>query len=272
MDITKAIGNTPIIKINDIYAKLEFMNPSGSIKDRAVKAIIQAAEIDGTLTKDKILVECSSGNTGVSMAMIAAAKGYKAMCVIPKDTSNMKINMMKMYGCDLIYVKKISDGLDLINKHFKNNDKYFYLNQFNNINNVLGQYKMAHEAYIQLNERPNAIVAGMGTGGTLAALAKMFTRINSNIKIYTIRVKDNNKIEGLCDGVELPLAPKKIKMIPVSNITAKFYAKLLARRGLFVGLSSGANYHVASMVSRKYGTTLTVFPDTGMRYIDDFND
>jgi len=273
MNIETAVGNTPMVNIGRIYAKLEYLNPSGSIKDRAVKAILSNAEAKGLLTRGMTLVECSSGNTGVSMAMLGAKKNYGTICIVPKTTSIVKIKLMQLYGCGIIYVKNMKEGLELLNKSFSDKEKYYRLHQFEDIYNVHGQENMAIEAYIQMHPHlPDAVVAGMGTGGTLRALDNVFRVLNPSIKLFTVRAGQRG-IEGICDGIDLHLSPTyEPKEVEVSHSTAVCSAKVLAKNyGINAGLSSGANFYVAKIVARRYKRVLTVFPDNAMRYLNELS-
>lgn len=278
MNILDQIGNTTLLNIDNIYFKMEMQNPSGSIKDRIAKAMIQDALATGELKPNMTVVESTSGNTGISVAMICATLGLKCLIYAPSDTSPLKIKMMQKYGAVVIITyETISDCVARAKKVCKDK-RYYYLDQFNNECNVAAQEIMAYEARIQYNQAinnthwsgsyhsPDAIVVGVGTGGTFMGLHKVFP----NATMFMVQVPVSEHIEGICDGVKLSLIPRgmTIGIIPVSYVNATLTAKWLAEKhGIHCGISSGANYYAAMIIQKKFKHVLTVFPDSGDRYL-----
>lgn len=278
MNILDNIGNTSLMNIDNIYFKMEMENPSGSIKDRIAEAMILDFVQNKSDSKKYTIVEATSGNTGVSVAMVCATLGLRCIICVPIDTSPLKIKMMKAYGANVTILRCDVSGCVYYAKKCGKNKHHHYLDQFNNKCNVAAQEMMAYEARLQYNQAinnthwsgsyqsVNAIVAGVGTGGTLIGLHKVFP----NAKIFTLQIPDREHIEGICDGIKLPLIPKKLKIntINVPYVQAMLTAKWLAEKyGIHCGISSGANFYAATVIQKKYKKILTVFPDSGVRYL-----
>ena len=284
LDVLDAIGNTPLIKIKNVYAKLESVNPSGSIKDRVALEIIEAAEREGKLKKGYTIIEASSGNTGISLSMVAAAKGYKMVVVMPENMSKERKQMMKAFGAKLILTSKSGSLKEAIEKakELAGKPKTFYAAQFENPNNIKAQEKTGVEILREIGP-VDAVVAGVGTGGTLMGISNVFRRVNPKVKTIAIepeeaavmfggsdvRIKEH-KIQGIGDGfIPKLIDMKKVdKVFTVKTEEAVNMARRLARDyGLLVGISSGANMHVALKLSNKYKKIVTVLPDRGERYL-----
>ncbi|MEM5872460.1 MAG: cysteine synthase family protein [Candidatus Aenigmatarchaeota archaeon] len=281
------IGNTPIVKINKlvgkndatILAKLERTNIGGSIKDRIAKYMIEKAEKEGRLTKDKIILEATSGNTGIGIALVSAVKGYKAILVMPKSVSIERVKMIRALGSKVILTNgeewnAIKKANEMLRSHPK---KYFMLDQFNNEDNVLAHYETTGKEILeQTNGRLDMLIAGIGTGGTIIGVSKRLKEYNPKIKIVAVEPFLGEKIQGLRNMNE-PYRPSifdEAKIDEKINVTLK-QAKNMTRRlakeeGLFVGLSSGAAMHVAVQKAKelKKGKTIVVIlPDLGERYL-----
>lgn len=279
MNILDMIGNTPLMNIDNIYFKLEMFNPSGSIKDRIAKAMILGFIQNKSDGANYTIVEATSGNTGVSVAMVCAALGLECDIFAPRNISKLKLKMMEAYGASVdTFHSTIADCIYYAKEWAIENKKHHYLDQFNNKYNVKAQVKMAEEAQYQLGyasfgisiihpySAPDAIVAGVGTGGTIMGLHKVFPDAN----VFTIQVPDSDHIEGICDGVKLSLIPRdlKISTIDVPYVQAVSTAKWLAKNyGIHCGISSGANYYAATVIQKSYERILTVLPDSGVRYL-----
>lgn len=301
--VLDVIGNTPIVELNKlargdyarIFAKLEFLNPSGSIKDRMALYAIEAAEKRGELKRNATIVEATSGNTGIALSMVAAVKGYRPVIVMPETTTIEKIQMMKSFGAKLVFTPT-KGGMKATVKRAKEivrKKKAFYLNQFENPDNVKAQKITGREVLNQL-KNADAFVAGIGTGGTLIGVAKALKRKNPKTKIVavepakvpafynmfygkklTIAKGIPHKIEGIGEG----FVPKLIDnnknlvdevMLVKDKDAIKVMNKLAKVEGLFVGVSSGANVWVALKVAKKMSrrkNVVTVLPDTGQRYL-----
>jgi len=282
--VLDAIGNTPLIKIDNVYAKLESVNPSGSIKDRVALEIIEAAEREGKLKKGGTIVEASSGNTGISLAMLAAVKGYKMIVVMPENMSEERVQMMRAFGAELIATSKSGSLKEAIDKaeEIGQQPGTFIARQFSNPNNIKAQEKTGEEILREIGP-VDAVVAGVGTGGTLMGISNIMKRVNPEVKVIAVepeeaavmfggsdaRIKEH-KIQGIGDG----FIPQLIDMSTVNEVitvgsedAVNMCRKLFKERGLLVGISSGANMLVALKVAKKYGKVATVLPDRGERYL-----
>jgi cysteine synthase B len=288
MSILSSIGNTPLVELTNmnnsskvrIFCKLEGCNPGGSVKDRPAFYMIKKAEEAGILTHDKIILEPTSGNTGIAIAMIGAAKGYKVTLVMPKCVSIERQHILEAYGANIILTPGCDSTDGAIRKAHKliqeNPDKYFMPNQFKNQNNVLAHYETTGpEIYNQTNGQIDAFVAGIGTGGTLMGVSKYLKEKIPDIKIVGIEPTQGHAIQGLKNMKE-SIVPeiyneKNIdEKITIEDDEAFETTRLLAtKEGIFVGMSSGAAVSGALHLRRKMesGTIVTILPDKGDRYL-----
>lgn len=274
MTILDLIGNTPLIKIENIYAKFEALNPSGSIKDRAVLQMIEDAEKQGKIKKGYTIVEASSGNTGISLSMIGALKNYKVTVVMPENMSKERIQMMRAFGAKIFITPANENLKGAIKKaeELAKKPKTFLLNQFNNPSNIKAHEKTGREILEQIG-KVDAVVAGMGTGGTLIGISNVLKKANPKLKIIAVMAKEEfekHKIQGISDGFIPNLVNmKKIdKIFYVSSKQAINMTKKLAKKyGLMVGISSGANMLAAFRAGKNYKKVVTVLPDRGERYL-----
>jgi len=282
--LLNCIGNTPLIKVGNIYAKLESVNPSGSIKDRAALEMIEAAERDGRLKKGYTIVEASSGNTGISLSMIAAIKGYRITIVMPENMSEERMQLMRAFGAELVLTSKSGSLKEAVAKaeEIGKRPNTFITRQFSNPDNIRAQEKTGEEIVKQIGP-VDAVVAGVGTGGTLMGIANAIRKINPNVKTIAVepeeaavmfggsnvRIKEH-KIQGIGDGFipQLIDMRKVDRVITVSSEEAIERARTLARDyGVLVGISSGANILAAQKVAQDYGKIATVLPDRAERYM-----
>ena len=282
--LLKTIGNTPIIKIKNVYAKLETVNPSGSIKDRVALEIIEAAEREGKLKEGYTIVEASSGNTGISLSMVAAAKGYKMIVVMPENMSEERKQMMKAFGAELVLTSKSGSLKEAIKKaeEIGKKPKTFVARQFSNPNNIIAQEKTGKEILKQIGPA-DAVVAGIGTGGTLMGISNVMRKVNPKLKVIAmepeeaavmfggsdVKIKEH-KIQGIGDGFIPQLIDKKKidRVVVVSSEEAVDMARKLSKEyGLLVGISAGANMLVALKLAKMYHKVVTVLPDRGERYL-----
>ncbi len=282
--VLNGIGNTPLIQIGKVYAKLESVNPSGSIKDRVALGIIETAEREGRLKKGDTIVEASSGNTGISLSMIAAVKGYRMIVVMPENMSEERVQLMKAFGAEIVLTSKSGSLSEAIEKAEEIGRKpgMFVARQFANPANTKAQEKTGEEIIRQLGP-VDAVVAGIGTGGTLMGIYNAVSRVNPAVKAIAVepeeaavmfggsevRIKEH-KIQGIGDG----FIPKLIDMskvdraVTVGSDEAIDTARRLSREhGLLVGISSGANILAASRVAEEFGRVVTVLPDRAERYL-----
>lgn len=283
-NVLDAIGNTPIVRIGNVYAKMECTNPSGSIKDRVALEIIEAAEREGKLKKGYTIVEASSGNTGISLGMVAAAKGYKMIVVMPENMSEERKQMMKAFGAELVLTSKSGSLKECIKKaeEIARQPKTFMARQFDNPNNIKAQEKTGKEILDKIGA-VDAVVAGIGTGGTLIGISNVMKKANPKLKMIAIEPEEaavmfggsdvkitEHKIQGIGDGFIPQLIDKEKvdRVVTVSSEEAIHMAKKLAREyGLLVGISSGANMLIAFKLAKMYDKVVTVLPDRGERYL-----
>jgi cysteine synthase A len=282
--VLDAIGNTPLIKIENVYAKLESVNPSGSIKDRVAREIIESAEREGILKKGDTIVEASSGNTGISLAMIAAIKGYNMIVVMPENMSQERIQMMNAFGAELIETPKSGSLQDAIQKaeEIAKRPHTFIARQFSNPNNIKAQEKTGKEIIREIGA-VDAVVAGVGTGGTLVGITNVMKKVNPEVKKIAVEPEEaavmfggsdiritEHSIQGIGDGFIPHLIDMDAvdRVITVSSEQAIKMAKHLSKTyGLLVGISSGANMYASLKVSKEYDKIATVLPDRGERYL-----
>ncbi len=282
--VLDAIGNTPLVRIENVYAKLESVNPSGSIKDRVALEIIEAAERDGELKPGYTIVEASSGNTGISLSMIAAIKGYSMIIVMPENMSDERKQMMKAFGAELVLTPESGSLRDAIAKaeEIAKQPKTFIARQFSNPSNIKAQEKTGQEILHQIGP-VDAVVAGVGTGGSLIGITNVMKKSNPNVKQIAVEPEEaavmfggsdvpikGHKIQGIGDGfIPQLIDMKKVdEVITVSSQEAVQMAKNLSKKyGLLVGISSGANMVASLMVSKEYNKVVTVLPDRGERYL-----
>ena len=284
LDVLATIGNTPLIKLGNVYAKLESLNPSGSIKDRVALEIIEAAEREGELAEGYTVVEASSGNTGISLAMVAAIKGYRMIVVMPENMSEERKQMMRAFGAELVLTSKSGSLTEAIEKaeELARQPKTFTARQFSNPNNIVAQEKTGREILREIGP-VDAVVAGVGTGGTLMGISTVMKEANPELRVVAVEPEEaavmfggsdarisEHSIQGIGDG----FIPQLIEMSSVDDVItvgseeAVNTARKLSREyGLLVGISSGANMYAAFQVAREYGRVATVLPDRGERYL-----
>ena len=288
MGILDLIGNTPLVRINypegvngvRILGKLEGNNPGGSIKDRIAFYMIQKAEEMGLLTWDKIILEPTSGNTGIGLSMVAATKGYRCLLTLPECVSLERRNTLKAFGAELEVTPgcEATDGaIRRAHQIFEcNPDKYFMPNQFENLNNVNAHYMgTGVEIINQTGGEIDVFVAGMGTTGTLMGVSRRLKEYNPAIKVVGIEPVEGHTIQGLKNMKEAIVPkiydPKRIDMIiQVNDDKAYDTCRWLAlTQGIFVGMSSGAAVYGAIQAAKDItsGTVVCILPDRGDRYL-----
>lgn len=291
-DILELIGNTPLIRINKltrkadatILAKLEWYNISGSIKDRMAKYLIEYAEASGKLTKDKVILEATSGNTGIALAMIAAAKGYKITIVMPESVSIERRKIIKAYGANLILSsgeKRTSGAIELKQKLLRENpEKYIDINQFKDPANILAHYQTTGKEIIEQTEgKVDMIVVGIGTAGTGIGVSMRVKEYNPKIRVVGVIPKMGVSIQGLRNPKEkypTQLFRKEgfdeVVEISEEELPKIFeVARKIARKeGLLIGISAAAIMYVALKKAKELGknqTIVAVLPDSGIKYL-----
>ncbi|MFA6055719.1 MAG: cysteine synthase family protein [Thermodesulfovibrionales bacterium] len=287
MGILQCIGNTPIASIDlnpnpgvKLFAKLEGNNPGGSVKDRIALYMVEAAEKEGRLTKDKIILEATSGNTGIGLAMVATAKRYRLKLTMPACVSIERRRILEAFGAELILTPS-NEGTDgairLAHKILSEDaDKYFMPNQFDNEANIMAHYETTGKEIIdQTQGRITHFVAGMGTTGTLMGVSRRLKEFNKDIRIVGVEPVLNHRIQGLKNMME----SIKPKIFDPGRIDEHYYVNdeeafdttrmLAIKEGLFVGMSSGAAMYVALRKSSelKDGLIVVLLPDRGDRYL-----
>jgi cysteine synthase B len=287
MSILQCIGNTPITTIDlnpnpnvTLYAKLEGNNPGGSIKDRIALYMIETAEQAKKLTKDKIILEATSGNTGIGLAMVATAKRYRVKLTMPACVSIERRRILEAFGAELI-LSPSDQGTDgairLAHKILSEDpEKYFMPNQFDNDANVQAHYETTGKEIIeQTGGRITHFIAGMGTTGTLMGVGKRLKEFNSDIKIIGVEPVLHHRIQGLKNMTESIIPkifdPNRLdEKCFVNDEEAFDTTRMLAtKEGIFVGMSSGAAMHVALRRSSELreGIIVVILPDRGDRYL-----
>ena len=281
--IFELVGETPIVRINkmnpnpnvEIYAKLEGFNPMGSLKDRIALRMIERAEEEGKLTKDKMVLEATSGNTGISVAWVAALKGYKCVIVMPEFVSIERRQILKALGAELVFVSTEAELVDKAREIAKDT-RYFMTNQFANEENWKAHYQTTgEEIWKQTNGKITHFVAGIGTSGTIMGVAKKLKEHNPNIQIVGVQPSHpGNKQQGLLNLQEFRpeiFSPDKIdEMIMVEDEDAfKTARDLFLKEGLFVGMSSGSAMCGALRKAKeiKKGLIVTLSGDHGFKYL-----
>ncbi len=288
MSIIKSIGNTPLIELSNLngnpgirlMAKLEGSNPGGSVKDRTAYYMLQKAIEAGELTPGKTILEPTSGNTGIALAMIGAAMGYKVRLTMPECVSVERQRTIEAFGAeiDLTPGDEYTDGAIILARQIikEHPDKFYMPNQFDNENNVLAHYETTGpEIFAQTDGEVDVFVAGMGTTGTLMGVSKYLKERKASISIVGIEPELNHRIQGLKNMQEsiVPSIFRRYALdrkITISNDEAFQATRLLATsEGLFVGMSSGAAVAGALKVAKEMssGTLVLLLPDRGDRYL-----
>ena len=286
--LLELVGRTPLVKLQrinpnprvNLLAKLEYCNPGGSVKDRIAKFMVEAGEKSGELTKDKIILEATSGNTGIGLAMVAAAKGYRLLLTMSEAASLERRHILKALGADILLTPghlgtdgAIEEAYHLAREH---PEKYFLTDQYNNPSNIDAHYKgTGIEIWEQTGGRVDVFVASMGTTGTLMGCSKRLKEYNPNIRIVGVEPYLGHKIQGLKNLKEAYVPgifdrSRIDELVYIDDEDAYETARLLAREeGILVGMSSGAALHVALKTAEKMeqGALVVILPDSGERYL-----
>lgn len=289
-NVLDMIGNTPMIKLNNIgnsnlYVKLEKYNPAGSIKDRAVYYMVENLEKNGLLKKGDVLVEATSGNTGIALSMIGSLKGYKVIIVMPETMSVERRTLMKAYGAKFI----LTDGslgmkgsIEMMNKLLSENTNYISLKQFENEYNPLAHYETTGvEIYNQVKDI-DIFVCGVGTGGTISGVGKYLKEKNPNIKVVAVEpegspvISKNKKGSHKIQGIGAGFIPKNYnenvvdEVMTITDEESYEGVRIMAKKeGILVGISSGANIYAALKLCEMYPDKkiVTVAPDGIDKYM-----
>jgi len=287
------IGGTPLLPIQrlgkkeapqvSILVKAEWFNPGGSIKDRAARGMIQEALQSGKLSPKKTILDATSGNTGIALAMIGASLGYKTKLCIPANASMERQKILTAYGAELVLTDPMQGSDGAFNKvreiYSKDPDRYFYVDQYNNPANWKAHYDTTGvEIWKQSEKKVTHFVSGIGTSGTIIGTGKRLKDFNPNVRVIAMqpdspyhgmegtRHLESTMVPGIFDRSVLD------ETVIVSTEEAWHWCKLLSRKeGMLVGISSGANFAAAMQVAKKIGTgtVVTMFCDSGDRYLSD---
>jgi cysteine synthase A len=294
-EITELIGRTPLVRLNrlskpgsaTIYGKVEFFNPGGSVKDRICLNMINEAERQGKLKPGGTIVEPTSGNTGIGLALIAAVRGYKLILVMPESMSMERASLLSSYGAQLVLTpawEGMKGSIREAESLLMQNPSYFMPDQFSNpANPAMHKQTTAPEIWEALDGKIDAFVAAVGTGGTITGCGEVFKERNPAIKIIAVEPAGSpvlsggepgpHKIQGIGAGFIPQVLNRKIldRVIKVTDDEAYQTAKQLSKmEGLLVGISAGANVFAAQQVAEELGpgkNVVTVLCDTGERYI-----
>lgn len=292
------VGRTPLMElthIEEVYnletrilAKMEYFNPAGSVKDRVAKAMIEEAERSGKLNKDTVIIEPTSGNTGIGLASIATAKGYRIIIVMPETMSVERRKLIKAYGAELILTegaKGMKGAIARAEELAKEIPNSFIPGQFANPENPKTHYgTTGPEIYEDTNGNVDIVVAGVGTGGTITGVGQYLKEKNADVRVVAVEPKSSavlstgvagtHKIQGIGAGFIPEILDTNVydEIIPVENEDAFETAKLIGKKeGILVGISSGAALHAAIEVAKrtenKGKTIVVIFPDSGDRYL-----
>ena len=295
-DVTGLIGSTPLIRLNkivpenyaNIYAKVEYFNPGGSVKDRIALSMVVNAEKKGLLKKGGTIVEPTSGNTGIGLALVGAVNGYRVILVMSDDMSDERRSILKSYGAQIELTKAkygMQGAIDRAEELTKRHHGYFMPQQFNNpANPEIHRRTTAKEILKAMDgDQIDAFVAGVGTGGTITGVGEVLKTKNKEIKIVAVEPKTSAVLSGgkpgphMIQGIGAGFIPKVLntsiinEIIPVSDEDSFHTAKSLSKEeGLLVGFSSGAACFAALKVAEQLGkgkNVVVIFPDTGTRYL-----
>jgi cysteine synthase A len=294
-DITASVGYTPLVQINKlgsskaaILAKLESRNPCGSVKDRIAKSMIQAAEQNGLINKDTTIIEPTSGNTGIGLAFICAARGYRLILTMPESMSIERRKLLKLFGAQIVLTpaeRGMAGAVQEAEQLVAENTNSFMPQQFKNpANPRIHRETTAKEIWVDSGGKVDILVAGVGTGGTITGCGEMLKEKNSDLKVIAVEPKDSpvlsggkpgpHKIQGIGAGFVPDVLNVDIidEIIQVTNQDAVETAgQLAAKEGILAGISAGANVWAAVQVSHRKEaqgkTIVTIVCDTGERYI-----
>jgi cysteine synthase A len=294
-DITAVVGRTPLVQINKlgsanatILAKLESHNPCGSLKDRIAKAMIEAAEQAGLIKPDTVIIEPTSGNTGIGLACICAAKGYRLLLTMPESMSIERRKLMKFFGAEIVLTpaeRGMAGAVEKAEQLMAENPDAFMPQQFKNpANPQIHRETTAQEIWNDTDGKLDIFVAGVGTGGTLTGCGQVLKQRNNDLKVVAVEPKDSPVLSGgragphKIQGIGAGFIPEVLnitvidEIIKVSNEDAMETARQLARKeGILAGISSGAAMWAAIQLSQRQEcegkTIVVILPDTGERYI-----
>ncbi len=284
-DIVEAVGNTPLVELARlspkpsirIFAKLEGNNPTGSLKDRIAKAMIEAAERSGQLTPDKTILEPTSGNTGIALAMIARRKGYRITVVVPENVTVERRQLLELYGAEIAFsdpARGTNGSIELAQKMARD-PKYFMPYQYGNPANPQAHYETTGAEILRDLPEVNVFIAGLGTGGTLMGVGRRLKEHNPKVRVIAVEPHPGDLVQGLRsldEGFIPPILDLNLldgKVIVDSRCAFAATKDLMRREGIFAGVSSGAALHCAIRVARRMerGNIVVLLADGGWKYV-----
>lgn len=286
--ILDTIGNTPLVEVPRmtsvenvrIWVKLEGENPTGSVKDRIALALVEAGEASGELTKDKMILEPTSGNTGIALAMVAATRGYRFTAVIPDNASSERLSLLRAFGAEIIFSEgaKGTNGSVALAQELASDPKYYMPFQYGNQANVQAHYDGTGREILEDLPEVRAFVAGLGTGGTLTGTGRRLKEHDPSIKVFAAEPEFGELVYGLRSLEEGYIPPifdpevldGKVKVRARESIL--WTRKLLQEEGIFAGISAGAVIWVAQRVAERLGAEgggdiACLLPDGGWKYL-----
>jgi cysteine synthase len=294
-NICQLVGKTPVVRLKripqetwaEMLVKLESFNPGGSVKDRIGLSMIEAAEREGKLKPGGTIVEPTSGNTGIGLAMVAAAKGYKVILTMPEEYSVERITLLRAYGAQVVLTRReqaMQGAIDKAEEIIRENPGYFMPQQFKNpANPEIHRKTTAAEILAACGDKLDALVVGVGTGGTATGTGEILKQRIKSIQLFAVEPADSpvfsggkagpHKLQGIGAGFIPEIFNRKVvdRFIPVSYDDARSAARRLAEQeGILCGISSGAILHASCLVASELGRgkrTLAILPDTGERYL-----
>ena len=285
-DILDAIGNTPLVELPRItpkkgvriFAKMEGNNPTGSLKDRIAKYMIEHAERSGDLTRDKTILEPTSGNTGIALAMIGRRKGYKVKVVIPENATPERRQLLEVFGAEMIYsdgTKGSNGAIELAQKLAAQDETLYMPYQYGNPANPLAHYETTGVEILNDLPEVDVFVAGLGTGGTLMGVGRRLKEVNPKTKVIAVEPHPGDLVQGLRsldEGFIPPILDTSLldsKIMVDSRCAFAATKDLTTKEGIFAGVSSGAVVHVAIRMAHRMekGNIVVILCDNGWKYV-----
>jgi cysteine synthase B len=284
-NILEAVGNTPLVELPSfsprpgvrIFAKLEGNNPTGSVKDRIARYMIERAEASGELTPDRTILEPTSGNTGIALAMVARRKGYRMVAVLPENVSVERRQLLELFGAELVLTpgERGSNGAIAVAQELAKDRRYYMPYQYGNPANPLAHYETTGPEIIADLPEVDVFVAGLGTGGTLMGTGRRLKEHNPRVQVVAAEPHPGDQVQGLRsleEGFIPPILDLELldrKIVVTSDDALRLTRELAAREGVFAGLSSGAVLHAALRVAQRLerGNIVCLFADGGWKYL-----
>jgi len=284
-DVLEAIGDTPLVGMPSmspkpgvrLWAKLEGQNPTGSTKDRIAKAMIEAAEASGELRPGRVILEPTSGNTGIALAMVARRKGYRLTVVIPDNASEERIRLLELFGAEIVYSpgEKGTNGSIEVARALARDDRYFMPFQYGNPANPNAHYEGTGAEIVADLPEVTHFVAGLGTGGSLTGVGRRLHEHNADVQIVAAEPELGDLVYGLRsldEGFVPPILDENVldaKFLVSSSDSVRSTRELTEREGIFAGISSGAVVHVAQLIAERIdgGDIVCLLADGGWKYL-----